>query len=178
MPDGRLNLTAVPLLYGSYTSTDATGTLNLEPPSSLKISAGLPILNQAAVDEADQRYTGYVERTGQPVHSPALMRVQRTEAVEESTIPVARAVPVNRNEAAPAADPADNVPVARAVPANASPNEIPVRRAEAARPDDAVPVRRAEPVRREGSTARQDPVVPLQPFATDEPAAVPATPDQ
>jgi hypothetical protein len=106
------------------------------------------------------------------------MRVQRTEAVEESTIPVARAVPVNRNEAAPAADPADNVPVARAVPANASPNEIPVRRAEAARPDDAVPVRRAEPVRREGSTARQDPVVPLQPFAADEPASVPATPDQ
>jgi hypothetical protein len=178
MPDGRLNLTAVPLLYGSYTSTDATGTLNLEPPSSLKISAGLPILNQAAVDEADQRYTAYVERSGEPVHSPALMRVQRTEAVEESTIPVARAVPVERNDTTPAAAPAGNVPVARAVPANAPPNEIPVRRAEAARPDADVPVRRAEPVQREGSAARQDPVVPLQPFAADEPTAVPATPDQ
>jgi hypothetical protein len=85
---------------------------------------------------------------------------------------------VNRNDATPVAAPADNVPVARAVPANASPNEIPVRRAEAARPDADVPVRRAEPVQREGSAARQDPVVPLQPFAADEPTAVPATPDQ
>lgn len=163
MPDGRLNLTAVPLLYGSYTSTDATGTLNLEPPADLKISAGLPILNQAAVDEATQRYAAHVERTGQPVHSPALMRVQRTEAVDESTIPVARAVPVNRNAPAEPAQPApsSNVPVARALPANADEENIPVRRAEAVRPTEAgAPESPAEdaPVR------RAEPVVPLQPF--------------
>lgn len=160
MPDGRLNLTAVPLLYGSYTSTDASGTLNLEPPSSLKISAGLPILNQAAVDEADQRYAAYVERNGQPVHSPALMRVQRTEAVEESTIPVARAVPVNRNEAASSATAEGDVPVARALPVDADAENIPVRRAEPVRPSAGAPESPAEdaPVR------RAEPVVPLQPF--------------
>jgi hypothetical protein len=168
MPDNRIILTAVPLLYGSYTSTDATGTLNLEPPADLKISAGLPILNQAAVDEADQRYTAYVERTGQPVHSPALMRVQRTEAVEESTIPVARAVPVNRNAAAEPAEPAQptqpapsgGVPVARALPVDADAENIPVRRAEPVRPAAGAPESPAEdaPVR------RAEPVVPLQPF--------------
>jgi hypothetical protein len=163
MPDNRVILTAVPLLYGSYTSTDATGTLNLEPPADLKISAGLPILNEAAVNEADQRYTAYVERTGQPVHSPALMRVQRTEAVEESTIPVARAVPVNRNAAAEPAQqaPSAGVPVARALPVDAAADNIPVRRAEAVRPNAAgAPESPAEdaPVR------RAEPVVPLQPF--------------
>jgi hypothetical protein len=170
MPDGRLNLTAVPLLYGSYTSTDAQGTLNLEPPVDLNISAGLPVLNQAAVDEADKLYAAYLERTGRPAHSSALMRVQRTEAVDESSIPVARAEPVNRS-AAPAAPPTTatgDVPVARALPVNAADREPPVRRAEPVRPSavpaapagDAVPVRRAEPA------------VPLQPFdAAAQPAA-------
>ena len=163
MPDGRLNLTAVPLLYGSYTSTDAQGTLNLEPPADLNVSAGLPVLNQAAVDEANQRYTAWLERNGPTVHKPALMRVQRTEAVDESTIPVARAEPVQSN---PAPASVDGVPVARAIPVNASEN-VPVRRAEPARAsapaappaDENVPVRRAEPV------------VPLQPFDTGTPPA-------
>jgi len=89
MPDGRLNLTAVPLLYGSYTSTDAAGTLNLEPPADLNISAGLPVLNQAAVDEADKRYSAQRKPSGIALRSPTLMRVQRTEAIAESAIPVA-----------------------------------------------------------------------------------------
>ncbi len=161
MPDGRLNLTAVPLLYGSYTSTDTQGTLNLEPPAKLNISARLPILNQAAVDEADQRYTAYLERTGQAVHKPSLMRVQRTEAIEESTIPVARAEPVDRGTASPAT-PApvaemDGMPVARAVPVGAGDN---------------IPVARAEPVT---PSAVPAPGADLQPFATPTPAAaVPA----
>ena len=168
MPDGRLNLTAVPLLYGSYASTSAAGTLNLEPPEDLNISAGLPILNQAAVDEAEKRYAAYLARTGEPVNAPSLMRVQRTEAVEESTIPVARAEAVNRSTtSAPPA--AADIPVARAVPVDAQMGEVPVRRAEAVRPaqsaapaetaQDDIPVRRAEPV------------VPLQPF---DAAGVPA----
>jgi len=170
MPDGRLNLTAVPLLYGSYTSTDAQGTLNLEPPANLNISAGLPLLNQAAVDEADKHYTAYLERTGGTTQASALMRVQRTEAVEESTIPVARAEPVQRAAAPaqPAAAPTGNVPVARAVPVSETDREPTVRRAEPIRPS-AVPATPAEenvPVR------RAEPVVPLQPFdAAAQPAA-------
>lgn len=167
MPDGRLNLTAVPLLYGSYTSTDATGTLNLEPPAKLNVSAGLPVLNQAAVDEADQQYQAYLQRTGQAVHHPALMRVQRTEAVDESTVPVARAEPVARSGApspppAPGATEMDGLPVARAIPVG---------------PTDEVPVARAEPVNAaEPPVAPAVPATDLQPFATPAPttAAAPA----
>jgi len=32
LPDGRLLITAIPLLYGSYTVTHGTGTFSLEPP--------------------------------------------------------------------------------------------------------------------------------------------------
>jgi hypothetical protein len=169
LPDGRLSLTAVPLLYGSYASTSAAGTLNLEPPTDLHLSAGLPILNQAAVDEAEKRYAAYVERSGEPVSAPSLMRVQRTEAVEESTIPVARAEPVNRAEAAtpPAAD---NIPVARALPVDAPAEDIPVRRAEPVRTTQATtPAQMAE---EEMPVRRAEPVVPLQPFdAEAAPAA-------
>ena len=173
MPDGRLNLTAIPLLYGSYTSTDAQGTLNLEPPADLNISAGLPVLNQAAVDEADKRYVAHLERTGQSIHTPALMRVQRTEAVDESAIPVARAEPVERGSVPPAPAPAMNdIPVARAVPVDAADN-IPVARAEAVTPAGAIPVARAEPV---NPAAVPMSAAGLQPFATPVPAAaVPAT---
>lgn len=164
MPDGRLNLTAVPLLYGSYASTSAAGTLNLEPPTDLHISADLPILNQAAVDEAEKRYAEYIARVGEPVNAPSLMRVQRTQAVEESTIPVARAEPVNRT-APPAAPSAENVPVARAVPVNPASDNIPVRRAEpvnsAATAPTAAP---AQPAEESVPVRRAEAVVPLQPF--------------
>jgi len=180
MPDGRLNLTAVPLLYGSYASTEATGTLNLEPPADLNISAGLPILNQAAVDEADQRYTAQRERNGPPAHSPALMRVQSTEAIAENTVPVARAEPVTR-KAVPTQ--INDRPVARAIPVNPDDRAIPIARAEPVNStESAIPVARAEPVNPVESAmpvARAEPVDPgavpaanLQPFATPAPAAV------
>ena len=169
MPDGRLNLTAVPLLYGSYTSTDATGILNLEPPADLNISAGLPVLNQAAVDEADKRYTAQRERDGPPVHSPALMRVQRTEAIAESTIPVARAEPVTREAVTTQMD---GRPVARAIPVNTDESAIPVARAEPVNPaESAIPVARAEPV-----DPGAVPAAALQPFATPTPAAATTPP--
>ena len=173
LPDNRLIVTAVPLLYGSYSSTGATGTLNLEPPPHLNVSAGLPLLNAAAVEEAEKRFAAYVERSGKPVHAPALMRVQRSEPVAESAIPVARAEAVN-----PPRDAADRtpeaIPVARAVAVDQAPEDVTVRRAEAVRPEPnaaAVPVRRAEPVRDAAAgpaTPVQVPAVPLQPFVADE----------
>ena len=169
MPDGRLNLTAVPLLYGSYASTDTAGTLNLEPPANLNISAGLPVLNQAAVDEADKRYTAQRKPNGVAIHSPALMRVQRTEAMDESAIPVARAEPV-RPKPVPAE--IDSRPVARALAVNADESDVPVARAEPVDPaDSAIPVARAEPVDPSTVSAAN-----LQPFATPIPAAVSALP--
>lgn len=114
LPDGRLSITAVPLLYGNYTSSDANGTFSLEPPQDLNVGAGLPILNQAAVDAADKNFRAYAQRAGIiRKETPAvLMRVQQTEAAKASpamaddTASAPRAVPVNE----------EAVPVAKAIP--------------------------------------------------------------
>ncbi len=126
LPDNRLVLTVVPLLYGEYTSTDTTGSFSLEPPEKLNVGAGLPVLNQAAVAEADKNYTAYLQRAGLDT-APTLMRIETPEVVSTPDVPVARAVPVT-----PIVHPADNpptlsppatldgVPVARALPVTAA----------------------------------------------------------
>lgn len=165
LPDGRLTITAVPLLYGNYTSSDSTGTFSLEPPQSLNVSEGLPILNTAAIEEADKHYAAYLDRAGLAPKSASLMRVQQPEAVKTDSPPVARAVPANAPLPPSAPVTMDSIPVPRAVPAISEQN-IPVARAAPANATNNVPVARAEPV--------QPAAAPLQPF-TSAPAAAPAT---
>src|SRR5438128_2121990 len=60
LADGRIMVTAVPLLYGSYTVTRGVGTFRLEPPLSLNLAAGWPLFKaqeRATVEqrEADHR---------------------------------------------------------------------------------------------------------------------------
>ena len=128
LPDGRLSLTAVSLLYGNYTSSSASGVISLEPPELLNVRAGLPILNQAAVDAADENFRSYAERTGivRKEMPAVLMRVQQTETARPTEtpaddIPVARAIPVHElHDDAPQAPAApvieENIPIARAIP--------------------------------------------------------------
>ncbi len=40
LPDGRIQITAIPLLYGSYAVSRGTGTFSLEPPAGLNLAAG------------------------------------------------------------------------------------------------------------------------------------------
>lgn len=175
MPDGRVNLTAIPLLYGSYTSSEATGTFTLEPPDKLRVSAGLPVLNQAAIEAADKHFADYLRRTGAAATHPALMRVQQTEAVKPDSAPVARAIPVNATPKItppPAAeDSLDGVPVARAIAVD-TPSEIPVARA--------IPVNAALPPAPVPESVPDDAPPPepidvtttgLQPFSATPPAA-------
>lgn len=110
MPDGRLNITAVPLLYGNYTSSDATGMFSLEPPQDLNVAAGLPVLNQAAVEKAEEHNQSCLQRAGLAAGPASLVRVQPTEPVN----PAAAAIPVARAE--PADGTLDGKPVARALP--------------------------------------------------------------
>lgn len=44
--DGRIMLTAIPLLYGTYTITRGTGLFNLTPPSILNLEAGWPLYKE------------------------------------------------------------------------------------------------------------------------------------
>ena len=160
LPDGRLSLTVVPLLYGNYTSSNASGTFSLEPPDELNARAKLPILNQAAVDAADKNLRAYAQRTGLVRNeTPAvLLRVQQTEAAAAPVTPEApRAVPV--------AAPAGEVPVARAVPANEA--DIPVAKAIPVAPEArAVPAAAPAADLQTSAVAAQPATVQAAPAAT------------
>lgn len=165
--DGGLQLTAVPLLYGSYASTDATGTFTLEPPGDLNISAGLPVLNQAAIGKAGEHYSRYLQRAGlaEETSAPTLMRVQKPEAANPEAVPspAPTPAPVAAAVAVPATETIDGVPVAKAIPVAIASEDIPVARA--------IPV--------DGSTPSAPPAAAaaLQPFITAPTPTPPAATD-
>lgn len=94
--DGRIKLTAMPLLYGDYASTQGSGTFSLEPPESLNVGAGLPVVRAARLEAAAEKYTTLRRKAGLPSEDSGiaantatnqLLRVTRPEAVEEEPPP-------------------------------------------------------------------------------------------
>ncbi|MCS7008713.1 MAG: hypothetical protein NZL93_02090, partial [Chthoniobacterales bacterium] len=94
LPDGRILFTAVPLLYGTYTSVQGPGTFSLEPPPSLNVGAGLPIIRGPRLEAATEKYAAYRRKLGLPPEgqksaaqpSPStnrLIRIARPEPVGE-----------------------------------------------------------------------------------------------
>jgi len=66
LADGRIMVTAVPLLYGSYTVTRGLGTFRLEPPLTLNLVAGWPLFKEQARIKAEERYADYRRKTAAP----------------------------------------------------------------------------------------------------------------
>jgi len=64
--DGRVMLTAVPLLYGTYTVMRGTGTFSLEPPLSLNLEAGWPLFKEQGRLRAEMHFTQFKESHAQP----------------------------------------------------------------------------------------------------------------
>src|SRR5436305_12772490 len=56
LSDGRIMITAMPLLYGSYTVVRGSGTFTLEPPLDLNLKAGWPLFNESTRVAAETRY--------------------------------------------------------------------------------------------------------------------------
>lgn len=125
LQDGRLQFTAVPILYGSYASSTGPGTFSLTPPTDLHMASGLPVLDDKIVDEANQKYSAYRLRAGldgsksvadgsTPVRrpQPQLVRVERPKMADESVQVPPVATPT------PAPSPAEP-PVRPAVPVTA-----------------------------------------------------------
>lgn len=87
LADGRLQITAVPLLYGRYASTEADGTFSLQPPAALNVAAGLPVLDPKTVAEATTKYAEFRRRAGlpglPPRPAPQLVRVERPALASE-----------------------------------------------------------------------------------------------
>ena len=55
--DGRLLITSIPLLYGTYTVTQGTETFSLEPPIDLNFAAGWPLFKDPQRRKAEIHYT-------------------------------------------------------------------------------------------------------------------------
>src|SRR2546429_8333990 len=70
--DGRMVVTVVPLLYGSYTVTRGLGTFRLQPPLSLNLVAGWPLFKSHERAAVEQRYAEYRQKTAvaQGAHLP------------------------------------------------------------------------------------------------------------
>jgi hypothetical protein len=68
--DGRILITAMPLLYGTYTVTRGTGTFSLEPPLDLNLAAGWPLFKREQLRAAEDRFAQL--RQHQPVARGAI----------------------------------------------------------------------------------------------------------
>ena len=102
LKDGRLQFTAVPLLYGSYTTSSGAGSFSLEPPSYLNIARGLPVVNQPTIAEAMDKLAVHRNRAGldgtetasaTPRPQMQLVRVERPKPVNETATPPETAAP-------------------------------------------------------------------------------------
>lgn len=63
LPDGRMMITTMPLLYGTYTQTRGPGTFTLEPPLELNLEAGWPLFKETTRRNAETQYASYRERS-------------------------------------------------------------------------------------------------------------------
>src|SRR5205823_9451030 len=62
LADGRIMITAVPLLYGSYTVTRGLGTFRLEPPPGLNLIGGWPLFKAGERAAVERRVADYREK--------------------------------------------------------------------------------------------------------------------
>ncbi len=176
--DGRILLTVVPLLYGTYALKQGTGTFGLEPPAELNLPAGIPITKTQAVQEGFKKYTTYrrqnpsssAEASGPFAQAPQNPELVRLDAVPEGIkpplngplpeMPVATPIPM-------AGKPKQGAATAPAVAALTPPAKRPV----------ATPIPVATPVPMAAALPIASPVpktspqgVPLTPFLASNPA--------
>lgn len=59
IPDGRMQFTVVPLLYGTYALKQGAGTFSLEPPPTLNMVPGLPVMKGNFLQEGLRKYANY-----------------------------------------------------------------------------------------------------------------------
>jgi hypothetical protein len=130
LDDGRLLFTSVPLLYASYTSSTGSGEFSLEPPSRLNMEAGLPVIREAGLAEAERKYASHRLRAGLPTASDLPKRPQNQLVRVERPKPVSTPAPVE--ETRPAATPVPTPAVAVATPTPVAPTPPPATPVQAA----------------------------------------------
>lgn len=104
LPDGQVQITAIPLLYGSYAVTRGTGTFSLEPPVDLNLAAGWPLFKREMRRAAEIRYDSYRARLAPANSSLPLIGLPATKTAapaEDALVRVEPAVPLVEEPVAP-----------------------------------------------------------------------------
>jgi hypothetical protein len=78
LADGRVMITAVPLLYGSYTAARGPGTFTLEPPLDLNLEPGFPLYKENARKSAEARFANYREQNAPARNTPGVAGLSPT----------------------------------------------------------------------------------------------------
>src|SRR6516162_4465172 len=96
--DGRILVTAVPVLYGSYTVTRGLGTFRLEPPLSLNLAAGWPLFKSQEPGSIEKRLAEYrqqvaVAQAG-PIPIPGLSASAAPPPAKNELVRIEQARPV------------------------------------------------------------------------------------
>jgi hypothetical protein len=103
--DGRMMITAVPLLYGSYTVTRGLGTFRLEPPLSLNLVAGWPLFKAPERKQIEQHYAENQQKTaiaqGGPISIPGLSASATPPPAANELVRVEQAIAIRTPPAAP-----------------------------------------------------------------------------
>jgi hypothetical protein len=105
LADGRIMVTAVPLLYGSYTVTRGLGTFRLEPPLSLNLAAGWPLFKASERNAIEQHYAEYQQKTavaqGGPISIPGFSPSVTPPPAANQLVRVEQAIPIGTPPTAP-----------------------------------------------------------------------------
>jgi hypothetical protein len=106
--DGRIMITAIPLLYGTYTVTRGPGTFTLEPPLTLHLEGGWPLFKEQERLRAEMHYTdfrrgatpqgdlpiaGLAQGGTPPPPENSLVHVESAKAVQPAAPPKPTAAP-------------------------------------------------------------------------------------
>ena len=118
--DGRILVTAVPLLYGSYTVTRGLGTFRLEPPLGLNLVAGWPLFKpeeRAAIEQrlAEYRQKMAAAQPGAPAGIPGVGTSATPPPARNELVRIEQARPVGPLSTTPPLV-ASNESVAKATP--------------------------------------------------------------
>src|SRR5438045_1107488 len=160
-PDGRIMLTSVPLLYGTYTVMRGTGTFSLEPPLSLNLEAGWPLFKEQARLRGEMHYSQFKQGRQQPQSTaqvavpglvpsgtppPAENQLIRVEPAKAVTPPPVVQVTGKKGKAGAKATPTPKGKLAKGKPTpQSSASATPIVVAEKSTPAPAQPIVQTSP---------------------------------
>ena len=104
LADGRVQITAIPLLYGSYAVTRGTGTFSLEPPADLNLAAGWPLFKKEMRRTAETSYDSYRSRLAPAISSLPIVGLSAAKTAppsEDALVRVEPAVPLEEEPSPP-----------------------------------------------------------------------------